>query len=1040
MHKSAVAGAAFVVAALASPVTAQQPQAAGTPAVPAAGNPQIALPYAAPSTTPVSKWTPPPAAGRQLTLNDLLTWKSVRSPQLSNDGKWIAYILAPNEGDAEVVARGTAADAKEMRFSIGDATPVAAGARAVGAAVPQNIAISGNSRWVAFIVNPSAAAADRVGRGGRGAGAAPPAATATPAKLAIVDLTNGTKREFERVRSFRFAGDKSDWIAIHHSAAGGAAAVPAPAPGAAPATPVGTTMELVPLTGGTVIPVGDVAEFAFDDSGDWIAYATSVAGQIGNSVQVRQLSTGVSRPLDVSKSAYRRIVWGDSSDALAVVRVVTDSIADEDATVLAWRHVSTPSALVEINAKTGGVSTALVVSSDRAPEWGDRDRLLYFGLREPRPPRTPATGAPFTAPPPGGVAPGAGNTGQVAAAPQTSADVPSIILWHWKDERMQSQQQVQEPLDRAFSFAASYDFGTGRAARLTDEKMRGIVMGPKDSWGIGSDVSTYERDQGIKGFSYHDMYAVNLSTGERKLISRKAAGGGAGVGRGGPASAFSPDNAKYAYYNADGEWKVYEFASGIEKTITTGVPTKFWDTEDDHNQAKPAINGAFVGWSKDGQSVFIRDKWDLWRLPVKGGTALNVTGNGEKDQIRYQQRIVFDPRARDGIDVNKPMYMETYGEWTKKEGLSQVDLSKGGAQVITWEDAKVDYRRARDANVWVYQRQTVAKYPDLYAADDGLRNERRLSDANPQQKDVAWSAGAVLIDYTCDNGLGKHQAALFLPAGYEKGKAYPTLTYIYEKLSQGLNVYPEPNATRYSNPAVFTSRGYAFLQPDIAYKLDDPGRSALWCVVPAVKAAIAAGYVDPERVGLQGHSWGGYQSTFITTQTNIFKTAVAGAPLTDMVSMAGSVYWNTGTSDNSIFIASQGRFTGGPNDVPEAYVRNSPQQFAQNLSIPFMLLSNDRDGAVDFNQGITYYNHLRNLGKDVVLLEYVGENHGLARPANQKDYALRMTEWFDTFLRDQPAPDWLKDGVPRLKMEEHLKGRRALVDSKAPPRSSPLVP
>ena len=150
-----------------------------------------------------------------------------------------------------------------------------------------------------------------------------------------------------------------------------------------------------------------------------------------------------------------------------------------------------------------------------------------------------------------------------------------------------------------------------------------------------------------------------------------------------------------------------------------------------------------------------------------------------------------------------------------------------------------------------------------------------------------------------------------------------------------------------------------------------------------------------------------------------------------MVSMAGSVYWNTGVSDNAIFIASQGRFTGGPNDVPEAYRRNSPQEFAQNLSTPLMILANDRDGAVDFNQGITYYNHLRNLNKDVVLLEYVGENHGLARPTNMKDYALRMTEWFDTFLRDQPAPDWLKDGVPRLKMEQHLKDRKVLVDPKA---------
>jgi dipeptidyl aminopeptidase/acylaminoacyl peptidase len=222
--------------------------------------------------------------------------------------------------------------------------------------------------------------------------------------------------------------------------------------------------------------------------------------------------------------------------------------------------------------------------------------------------------------------------------------------------------------------------------------------------------------------------------------------------------------------------------------------------------------------------------------------------------------------------------METYGEWTKKEGLVQVDPIKGGVKTIAFEDAKVDYRKARDANTWVYARQTVVKYPDFYAADDGLKNERRLTDANPQQKEIAWTPGAQLINYECENGGGKHQAVLYLPAGYEKGKTYPMLTYIYEKLSQEYNVYTEPNATRYSNPSVYTSRGYAFLKPDIVYHVNDPGRSAVWCVVPAVKAAIATGMIDTARVGLQGHSWGGYQTTFITTQTNIFKTAVAARP------------------------------------------------------------------------------------------------------------------------------------------------------------------
>ena len=1004
-----------------------------------------ALPFGAKDDKPVSKWTPPATVGRQLTVNDLLSWKGVRTPQLSNDGKWFAYVIAPNEGDAEVVVRNTSAGAKEMRFPIGDASAGGAGVGRGGSGGSPSIAISGNAHWVAFLEYASSASvAARAGRGGRGGGAtaagAPPAPIAQT-KLAVVNLADGTKREFENVRAFRFAGDRSDWIAVHLAAPRGVIAAPA-AGGALANVATGSTLELVNLAGGIPTPISDVTEFAFDDAGDWMALAIATVDQAGNSVQLRQLSSGMARTLDVKKASYRRLTWGDSSDALVAYRVVTDTAGgDDDVAVLAWPHAAVSNAkVIELTAKSVGVPSGLVLSSDRALEWGDKDGVLYFGLREPRPLR-PRNVNLFSAPNPGGAAPGAGNTGQIAAAPQTDAEVPSLILWHWKDSRPQAQQQVQEGQDKAFSYLAAYNMVTAKVVKLADPKLRDVAVGPKDSWAVASDASAYERVQGISGVSFRDIYAINVSTGERKLIQAKVpGGGGGGGGRGGGASlSFSPDNKTYAYFDA-GDWKAYDFSTGATKTITSGVPSQFWNTEDDHNQVKPAIGGALVGWTKDGAQVFVRDNWDLWRLPVSAaGAAINLTGNGKTEQIHYQSRVLSDPRDRGIIDVAKPMFLETYGEWTKKEGLAQVDALKGGVKTIAWEDAKIDYRKARDGNTWVYARQSVVKYPDFYAADDGLKNERRLTDVNPQQKDIAWTPGAKLINYECENGGGKHQAVLYLPAGYEQGKTYPMLTYIYEKLSQEFNVYTEPNATRYANPSVYTSRGYAFLKPDIVYHVNDPGRSAVWCVVPAVKAAIATGMIDTARVGLQGHSWGGYQTTFITTQTNIFKTAVAGAPLTDMVSMFGSMYWNTGTTDASIFISSQGRFTGGPNDVPDAYMRNSPQNFAQNLNIPFMILHNDRDGAVDFNQGITYYNHLRQLGKDVVLLEYVGENHGLARPANQKDYNLRMTEWFDTFLRDQPAPDWLKDGVPRLQMEDHLKERRSLVDPKAPPAAK-IVP
>ena len=126
----------------------------------------------------------------------------------------------------------------------------------------------------------------------------------------------------------------------------------------------------------------------------------------------------------------------------------------------------------------------------------------------------------------------------------------------------------------------------------------------------------------------------------------------------------------------------------------------------------------------------------------------------------------------------------------------------------------------------------------------------------------------------------------------------------------------------------------------------------------------------------------------------------------------------------AIFESSQGRFKGNFLENYDAYIRNSPAFHADKIKTPLMLLHNERDGAVDFNQGITFFNTLRELGKDVVMLQYVGENHGLAQPRNQKDYTIRMREYFDYYLKGAPAPDWLKEGIPRLKMDEHLKSRQ----------------
>ncbi|HEX6975972.1 MAG TPA: prolyl oligopeptidase family serine peptidase, partial [Vicinamibacterales bacterium] len=378
----------------------------------------------------------------------------------------------------------------------------------------------------------------------------------------------------------------------------------------------------------------------------------------------------------------------------------------------------------------------------------------------------------------------------------------------------------------------------------------------------------------------------------------------------------------------------------------------------------------------------------------------------------------------EGIDLSKPQYFSVYGEWTKKGGIGRLDPGKPGLQMVMWGDASYSrLLKAKNADQFVYTKETSLEPGDYYITDAKFGEGSRLTDMRPQVAQFEWSSGVQLVNYTSDKG-DKLQAALFLPANYEKGKAYPTVVNFYEKMSQTANQFAAPSANGF-NRSVYTSNGYAVLVPDITYKVNDPGMSAVWCMVPAVKAAVATGVVDPKHIGITGHSWGGYQTAFLVTQTNIFAAAVAGAPLTDMVSMYSLVYKNTGGTNQAIFESSQGRFKGGYWDNWDAYYRNSPVFFAKNVTTPLMILHNDKDGAVDFTQGVEYFNTLRRLQKPVIMLEYIGENHGLRKPSNMRDYTVRMKEYFDHYLMGAPAPDWMTKGVPRLQMEEHLKQRKA---------------
>jgi len=945
----------------------------------------------------VAALVPADTAQKPIQLSDILAWKRIQSQSISNDGTWFAYRVSPAEGNCEVVLRNLK-DGKEQRFSVGEIPRVdpPAGGPPAPMLAARDLAISDDGKWAAFLAYPTAKEAKTLKK------------TKKPvqSRVIVVELATGKKTEFEKVRRFAFSGERGTMIAMHRypPTLAGPPAAPATPGAAAPADdkPTGSDLILYEMATGNEMNVGNVSDFSFDKKGNYLAWLIDAQDKIGNGVEVRDMAAGTVMPLDSAKATYKGLNWTENGEGLATMRGVEDKAwEDKLYSVVAFRKSSTGMEKVVFDpSKDSSFPKDMSVSPNRNAAWMADLSEVTFGIHDLRPKKKGADAK--------------SDDPDAKPKPDDTPDLPDMVIWHYKDSRMQPMQQVQENADKNFSYLCAWRPSDQKFMRLADENVRTVTLTPDSKYATGIDVRNYELDANLSGQRFEDVYSIDLKTGARKLAVKKAR----------YVMGPSPDGSHILYYD-QGVYYTFEASTGQSYNITKQIAATFWDNEDDHNVVKPPHRP--IGWAKDSSAVLLSDGWDIWKAPVNGGAGVNLTVNGKKDKIRYRTRYRLDPDEK-GIDLTQPVYVNAYGEWTKKAGVAVI-APGATAQMLAWDDATyTTLMKAKRANVYLYTRETVSEFPDYHIAVNGGPGPK-ITDANPQQKDFLWSKGSRLIDYTSDKG-DKLQGTLYLPANYEPGKSYPTITYIYEKLSQATNSYPQPTYNGF-NIAAYTSNGYAVLTPDIVYRVNDPGMSAVWCVLPAVKAAIATGVVDAKRVGIHGHSWGGYQTAFLVTQTNMFAAAIAGAPLTDMIAMYNAIYWNSGSANQPIFESSQGRFAGSPTDNLEAYVRNSPVYHAKNVTTPLIILHNDKDGAVDWTQGIEYFNTLRRMGKPVVMLQYKGENHGLRKPENMKDYTVRMKEFFDYRLTDKEPPKWLIEGVPLLKMKDHIEERTKEI-TKAP--------
>jgi dipeptidyl aminopeptidase/acylaminoacyl peptidase len=331
--------------------------------------------------------------------------------------------------------------------------------------------------------------------------------------------------------------------------------------------------------------------------------------------------------------------------------------------------------------------------------------------------------------------------------------------------------------------------------------------------------------------------------------------------------------------------------------------------------------------------------------------------------------------------------------------------------------------RAKDADAFAYVVENFDEPPAIHIGGPNLDDAKAVVKTNPFRDQYAWGRSEI-VEYKTDRGE-RLQGALYYPAGYEPGKRYPTIVYIYERLSDNVHHWAAPSERDYYNVAAWNSLGYAVLEPDIRFRPREPGLSVVECVTPAVRRVVQMGVTDGSKVGVVGHSWGGFDTTFLATHTDVFAAAVAGAPITDLVSNYGNHHWSSGIAETDHIETGQQRM-----EVPlwedlPAYIRNSAVFNAQNMKTPLLIEVGDADGTVFWHQGIELYNVARRAKKEVVLIAYGGEDHGLRKRPNQLDYHRRIVEWFGHYLKGETGPSWITDGVRYIERERELKDLKA---------------
>lgn len=933
------------------------------------------------------------APRRPLTQRDFGAWRSISSPVLSRDGRVLAYAFMPQEGDGDLRVKDLR-DGREWTHGAGalppppiqlpeDVNPEAP--------VPQpsiRIAITSDGRFVVATTYPTRAETEKARKARKKPEEMPKGG------LLVVETASGAAVRLENVKSVQVPARGGAWAAYlkepkpEPKKEDPARAEAGPRRPGADRREFGSELVLRDLASGAERSFPDVLEYSFARDGRTLLFAVSSRSEERNGVYAFTPGTAEPTALLAGKGRHLKLAW-DREQRQAAWVSSQEGAAAPAFQVFLWAR-GQAAARAAVGPATPGFPKDLAVADKGTLAFSRDGGRLYVPAAAPARP--------------------------AGEAEEGAEDKVVADLWHWMDDQVQPIQRVRANQERNRTFRGVYHIAEGRYVQVSDATLPAVSFSDDGARAIGFDDRAYRRRTDYDG-AYADLYVVDTALGTRALALKEFRG--ALGGRGGGPLAWSPDG-RHAAFFANRHWHLLDVRSGVIRNLTAQVGVAF--QREDHDTPDPAPAYGSGGWTKDGRAFLAYDRYDLWVLPVEGGKARCLTagaGRAQRTALRLErvEPLEEDDEER-GLDPGRPVTLRGEHETTRATGYFRTGFDAPAAPVrLLWADRNHRFlTRAKDAGTVLISASRFDEYPDLLRTDADFRRPVKVTDGGAQMAPFLWGSGE-LLDFRSTSGVPL-QAALYKPAGFDPGRKYPVLVYIYERLSQGVHGFVNPAPSHNPNPSLYTSNGYLVLMPDIVYTLGQPGRSALDCVLPAIQALVDRGCVDEQAIGIAGHSWGGYQIAYMVTQTDRFRAAECGAPVGNMTSAYSGIRWGSGQPRQFQYERSQSRIGPSLYEAPLKYLENSPIFFADRVRTPLLILHDDLDDAVPWTQGIELFLALRRHGREAYLFNYNGEFHGLRRRADAKDFALRTQQFFDHHLKGAPRPEWMAKGIPFLDREQ----------------------